>query len=218
MAAVFPPTSVTMIAKIRDLGPGGDSAQWVRFWNMYSLAIRQFAAFKGGEENADDIVMQVLGKLVDVLREGKYTPEKGKFHSYLASMIVNEVHMAHRREMARAGDRKVSIDSSSATGEGDETDSLASTLAAPQESQEQLDEDWQRAVLKSATEHVLSKTALSERDRAVYRAYALDGRDIGDVASEFGISRNLVSQIKVRIDRRIVAIGRELAGRDRLRM
>ena len=214
MAAVFPPTSVTMIAKIRNLGPGEDSAQWVRFWNMYSLAIRQFAAFKGGEENADDIVMQVLGKLVEVLREGKYTPEKGKFHSYLASMIVNEVHMAHRREMARAGDRKVSIDSSSTTDEGDETDTLANTLSAPDESPAKLDEDWRKAVLKSATEHVLTKTALSERDRAVYRAYGLEGRDIGEVAKEFGVSRNHVSQIKVRIDRRIVAFGRELAGKD----
>ncbi len=214
MAAVFPPTSVTMIAKIRNLGPGEDSAQWVRFWNMYSLAIRQFAAFKGGEENADDIVMQVLGKLVEVLREGKYTPEKGKFHSYLASMIVNEVHMAHRREMARAGDRKVSIDSSSTTDEGDETDTLANTLSAPDESPAKIDEDWRKAVLKSATEHVLTKTALSERDRAVYRAYGLEGRDIGEVAKEFGVSRNHVSQIKVRIDRRIVAFGRELAGKD----
>ena len=214
MAAVFPPTSVTMIAKIRNLGPGEDSAQWVRFWNMYSLAIRQFAAFKGGEENADDIVMQVLGKLVEVLREGKYTPEKGKFHSYLASMIVNEVHMAHRREMARAGDRKVSIDSSSTTDEGDETDTLANTLSAPDESPAKLDEDWRKAVLKSATEHVHTKTALSERDRAVYRAYGLEGRDIGEVAKEFGVSRNHVSQIKVRIDRRIVAFGRELAGKD----
>ena len=210
MAAVFPPTSVTMIAKIRNLGPGEDSAQWVRFWNMYSLAIRQFAAFKGGEENADDIVMQVLGKLVDVLREGKYTPEKGKFHSYLASMIVNEVHMAHRREMARAGDRKVSIDSSSTTDEGDETDTLANTLSAPDESPAKLDEDWRKAVLKSATEHVLTKTALSERDRAVYRAYGLEGRDIGEVAGKFGISRNLTSQIKTRVERRIVEVGRRL--------
>lgn len=214
MAAVFPPTSVTMIAKIRNLGPGEDSAQWVRFWKMYSSAIRQFAAFKGGEENADDIVMQVLGKLVDVLREGKYTPEKGKFHSYLASMIVNEVHMAHRREMARAGDRKVSIDSSSTTDEGDDTDTLANTLSAPDESPAKIDEDWRKAVLKSATEHVLTKTALSARDRAVYRAYGLEGRDIGEVAREFGVSRNHVSQIKVRIDRRIVAFGRELAGKD----
>lgn len=214
MAAVFPPTSVTMIAKIKNLGPGEDSAQWVRFWNMYSLAIRQFAVFKGGEENADDIVMQVLGKLVDVLREGKYTPEKGKFHSYLATMIVNEVHMARRKDLARASDRKVSINASSTTDEGDESDTIADTLAAPQETQAQLDEDWRRAVLKSATAHVLTKTALSERDRAVYKAYGIDGRDIGEVAKEFGISRNLVSQIKVRIDKRIVAFGRELAGKE----
>ena len=215
MAAVFPPTSVTMIAKIRDLGPGGDSAQWVRFWNMYSLAIRQFAAFKGGEENADDIVMQVLGKLVEVLRSGQYTPEKGRFHSYLATMIVNEVRMAHRRNQARADDKKVSMDASSTTEDGSETDTIADTLAAP-ESQAQIDEDWRRAVLKSATEHVLTKTALSDRDRAVYRAYALDGRDIGDVAKEFGISRNYVSQIRIRIDKRIVAFGKELAGKDQL--
>ena len=65
----FPVTSVTLIAKIKELSPGEDSAAWVRFWDTYSLAICQFAAMKGGEDNADDIVMVVLGKLVDVLRE-----------------------------------------------------------------------------------------------------------------------------------------------------
>ena len=216
MAAVFPLTSVTMIAKIRNLGPDGDAAQWVRFWNTYSPAIRQFAAFKGGAENADDIVMQVLGKLVNILREGKYTPEKGRLHSYIATMIVNEVRMAHRRDEARAGDRKVSMDSSIETGEGENTDTLADTIASPQESSEQIDEDWRRAVLKSATEHVLTKTALSERDRSIYREYGIEGRDIAEVAAKFGVSRNLVSQIKLRIDRRIVAFGKELARNDQL--
>ena len=208
--STFPVTSVTLIAKIKNLSPGEDSAAWVRFWDTYSLAIRQFAAMKGGEQNADDIVMTVLGKLVDVLRSGQYTAEKGRFHSYLATMIVNEVHMAHRKEMARAGDRRISIDASvdGPHGEGDRT--LGDTLVAPETSPEQIDEDWRRAVLKSAVEHVLTKTALSERDRAVYRAYALEGRDIADVAKEFGISRNSVSQIKTRIDKRIVAVGRTL--------
>ena len=173
MSATFPETAVTLIAKIKDA--------WVRFWNAYSGAIRQFAAMKGGEENADDIVMLVLGKLVDVLRKGQYTPEKGRFHSYLATMIVNEVHMLHRRNVARGNDRRVSIDAA-----------------------------WRQAVLKSAVEHVLTKTALSERDRNVYRAYALEGRDIAEVARTFGISRNSVSQIKTRIDKRIVSVGREL--------
>jgi DNA-directed RNA polymerase specialized sigma subunit len=65
-------------------------------------------------------------------------------------------------------------------------------------------------VLKSAVEHVLTKTAIPERDRNVYREYALDGRDIGEVAAKYRISRNYVSQIRVRIDKRIVDFGKTL--------
>ncbi len=209
--STFPVTSVTLIAKIKDLGPGEDSAAWVRFWDTYQGAIRQFAALKGGEENADDIVMTDLGKLVAVLRTGQYTPEKGRFHSYLATMIVNEVHMARRKEVARAVEMRVPID---APAGGEEGKTIADPLAAPSESPEELDEDWKRAVLQSAVAHVLNKTALSERDRNVYRAYALEGEDIAVVAKKFGISRNFVSQIKTRIDRRIVAVGREMIAQE----
>ena len=210
MSATFPETAVTLIAKIKDLGPASDSAAWVRFWNAYSGAIRQFAAMKGGEENADDIVMLVLGKLVDVLRKGQYTPEKGRFHSYLATMIVNEVHMLHRRNVARGNDRRVAIDALHDDHDGEGARSVGETLVAAEESPEAIDAAWRQAVLKAAVEHVLTRTALSERDRNVYRAYALEGRDIAEVARTFGISRNSVSQIKTRIDKRIVSVGREL--------
>jgi DNA-directed RNA polymerase specialized sigma subunit len=126
-------------------------------------------------------------------------------------MIVNEVHMSHRREIARASDRKVSIDSSVPGGAAEYSDrTLADTIAAPEVSPERLDADWREAVLKSAVEHVLTKTALSERDRNVYREYALEGRDIGEVAAKYRISRNYVSQIRVRIDKRIVDFGKTL--------
>lgn len=213
--STFPVTSATLIAKIKNLAPGEDSAAWVRFWDTYSLAIRRFAAMKGGEENADDIVMTVLGKLVNVLREGRYVAEKGKFHSYLAAMIVNEVRMAHRKDLARASDRSVSIDAEVRSPSGDGGGTVADTLVAPgSTSAEELDADWRRAVLASAVEHVLTKTALSDRDRRVYRAYALEGRDIGEVAAEFGLSRNSVSQIKTRIDKRIVAVGRSFVAEE----
>lgn len=209
--SAFPVTSATLIAKIRDLGPGNDSAEWVRFWDSYSLAIRNFAAIKGGDENADDIVMTVLGKLVEVLRNGHYVPEKGKFHSYLAAMIVNEVRMAHRRECARGAGRNISMD---ATGAGDSGGTIADTLVAPLVSQDEIDSDWRKAVLQSAVAHVLTRTALSSRDRDVYRAYVQDNMPIGDVAKKFGVSKNSVSQIKTRIERRIVAFGRELVERE----
>lgn len=206
----FPVTSVTLIQKIKTLSPGEDGAAWVRFWDSYSLAIRQFAALKGGEANADDIVMTVLGKLVDVLRNGQYTPDKGAFHSYLATMIVNEVHMQHRKDIVRKTDQHMSLDAPVGGGESGDDSTLADTLPTSVTPADAYDEDWRQAILSSAVEHVLTKTALSERDRAVYRAYVQEGRPIADVAAEFKLSRNSVSQIKTRIDKRIVAVGREL--------
>ena len=87
---------------------------------------------------------------------------------------------------------------------------LADTLQAPATPVDAYEEDWRQAILASAVEHVLTKTALSDRDRAVYRAYVQEGRPISEVAAEFKLSRNSVSQIKSRIDKRIVAVGREL--------
>ena len=63
----------------------------------------------------------------------------------------------------------------------------------------------------AATEHVLTKTALSDRDRAVYRKFRQEERPIEEVAREFGLSRNNVSKICSRIDQRIVAVGRTMA-------
>ena len=196
--STFPPTSVSLIAKIKELPPGEDGAAWARFWELYAPAMRAFAVFKGGADNADDIVMAVFGKLVDVLRKGQFDPAKGSFHSYLATMIYNEVHMQHRKDTVRMADAHVPLD-----------ETLAESLAAP--SSGEVEADWQRAILQAATEHVLKKTALSERDRAVYAFYVQEHHPIEEVAAKFGLARNNVSQIKTRIEKRIAAIGREMA-------
>lgn len=194
----FPHTSFSLIARIRDLPPGEDGAAWARFWELYAPAMRAFAVFKGGVSNADDIVMTVFGKLVDVLRNGQFDPAKGSFHSYLATMIYNEVHMQHRRDEVRKTDSHVPLD-----------DALAETLVAP--TSDEVDSDWRRAILQAATEHVLKKTALSERDRAVYAFYVQEGHPIEEAADKFHLTRNNVSQIKTRIEKRIASIGREMA-------
>ena len=157
-------------------------------------------------------MMTVLGKLVDVLRSGQYSPEKGAFHSYLSAMIINEVHMMRRKEMVRQVDRRVSLDAP--INREDDAEGREQTLAdvLPQEaaSPDTMDEDWRQAILASAVDHVLNRTALSQRDRAVYREYVQEGRPIEEVAAKHGLSRNSVSQIKTRINRRIVMVGQEL--------
>lgn len=196
--STFPETSFTLIAKIKNLPPGEDGAAWARFWELYAPAMRAFAVFKGGAANADDIVMSVFGKLVDVLRSGQFDPSKGSFHSYLATMVYNEVHMQHRKDEVRKADAHVPLD-----------ETLVESIAAP--SAGEVDGDWQRAILHAATEHVLAKTALSERDRAVYAFYVQERHSIEESAEKFHLTRNHISQIKTRIEKRITAIGREMA-------
>lgn len=196
--STFPPTSMSLIARIKDLPPGEDGAAWARFWDLYAPAMRAFAVFKGGTANADDIVMTVFGRLVEVLRSGQFDPTKGSFHSYLATMIYNEVHMQHRRDEVRKSDAHVPLD-----------EAMSESLVAPPSNE--VDADWRRAILQAATDHVLTKTALSERDRAVYAFYVQEGHDIEETAEKFRLTRNNVSQIKTRIEKRIAAIGKEMA-------
>lgn len=213
--STFPETSFTLLEKIGRLPPGQDEAAWQRLWELYTPALRQFVVWKGGERHADDIVQSVLAKLVDVLRSGQYRAERGRFHSYLATMAINEIGMQHRKDVARQQDRHVPIDnfiSEDAAGEDRPKARTPDELrAGGAPAGESIDEDWRRAVVAAATEHVLTKTALSARDRAVYRQLRQEGGRIEDIARAHGLSRNNVSQICSRIDRRIVAIGRDMA-------
>ena len=212
--SAFPETSFTLLEKIRQLSPGQDGAAWQRLWDLYAPALRQFVVWKGGERNADDIVQQVLIKLVDVLRTGQYNAEKGRFHSYLATMAYNEVHMQRRKDVARRQDDHVPIDKFVNEGVNDGQEKIETPdmlKASDMPAGDSLDEDWRRALVAAAVEHVLTKTALSERDRSVYRQFKQEERPIEEVAKTFGISRNNVSKICSRIDQRIVAVGREMA-------
>ena len=73
-----------------------------------------------------------------------------------------------------------------------------------------IDAKWRLARRKAAVEWALTRTALSAQSKAVYRAYVIEERPIGEVAAEFSIPRNSVSQIKTRVERMIAAIEAEL--------
>ena len=69
-----------------------------------------------------------------------------------------------------------------------------------QKAQAMLDAKWRLAQHAAAVEHVLTRTALAQKSKDVYRAYVLEERPIGEVAKAFGIPRNSVSQIKTRVE------------------
>ena len=200
--ANFPDTPITLVAKLAaQLTCRSDERAWERLFRLYEPAIRKFAEFQGAGSYADDIVQDVFMRLVDALRNGKYSSDDGRFRCYLATLIRRAVIDNWRMRQARCEALHVSVDDMD----------VASQLAVEDQSASISDAKWRLARRMAAIEHVLTKTALSKQSKEVYRSYVLEERPVEEVMSSFNITSNSVYQIKVRVEKMIAAVERELS-------
>ena len=193
--SAFPDTPVSLLARMAAEHTGASETSWTRFFELYQPVIVKFAAFSGAGREAEDVAQDVFVKLVEFFRRSAYDPAHGTFRAYLATMIRNEVVNRWHKAAVRAADRHVSIDN----------DAHPVEIAAPSETAAILDARWRLARRQAAVEHVLTKTALSGKSKAIYRAYVLEERPIEEVAAAFGVPNNTVSQTKTRVARMIAA-------------
>ena len=203
LMANFPETPITLLARIAAEHTGKhDEDAWGRLFELYAPAIRSFAAERSADGEEEDVVQEIFIRLVEVLRGERVKIGDGavKFRHYLATLIRNELIDRWRRRNARGGDNLVSTSDTSVDAEVVVDSDIAAII----------DAKWRLARRSAAVEWALSKTALSKQSKEVYRAYVIEGRPIGDVAAAFAISRNLVSQIKTRVERMVAAIESEL--------
>ena len=201
--ANFPDTPVSLLVRLASDRTGiQDEAGWTRLFELYAPAIRAFAEERGSKDESEDVVQEIFMRLVEVLRDGrvKVGGDAGKFRRYLATLIRNELVSRWRRRQARGDGASVSLDDPNA---GVETAVDSETAAL-------IDAKWRIARRKAAIDWALTKTALSAKSKAIYRAYVLEDRPIGDVAAAFGVSRNSVSQAKTRVERMIAAVEAEI--------
>ena len=196
--SVFPVTSLTLVKKLAAEIPGEDEAAWARFFNLYTPAIRRFVEWNDKTHDPDDVVQDVFVKLVDILRSGKYDPEKARFRSFLATIIRRQLVSMYRKDCARGGNGNLPLED------------FEGVLSVPSEQGADLDRAWVRAKHEAAVEHVLTKTALSQQSKAVYRAYVLEGRPIDEVAKAFGLTKNNIAKVKFRVENMISAVFAEL--------
>ena len=193
--SAFPETPATLLVKLAAQVTGEDEANWARFVDLYVPAIRDFARHRGDGRDVDDIVQEVLVGLVRVLRGNNFSVREGKgnFRAYLAKMIRSQLYMAYRHEKARGLGLNVPIDEV-------EPSVPADVVTAA------IDAEWAAARHRAAVEHVLTKTLVSDLNKRLYRAYVLEERPIDEVARMFNVTRNQVSQAKMRIGRMVAAI------------
>ena len=198
--ASFPDTPATMLAKIAAQRTMESEAAWTRLFGLYEPVIRRCAQALGAGGEAEDVAQEIFVKLVEILRNGRYSSEAGKFRSYLTTLIRHELIGRWRKAKSRRSPSHVSVDD----------EELAPELPVSENITVDIDEKWYRARHEAAVEHVLTKTFLSRQSKDVYRAYVLEERPVAEVAASFGLMRNAVYQIRTRVDKMVAALEAEM--------
>ena len=215
---MIPDTPQTLLRKIAEYADGDDAAEWTKFVELYEPVIRLYIAQSGtvSAADADDIIQDIFIRLVNVLRNGEYKREKGRFRNYLAAMVRRLLIDRHRREMVRPGRAACPC---AATMGGSQSSAAATDTqerippAAPDGLPSSCPDpaaivDMRLALARhnAAVEHVLNRTMLERRTVAAYREYALDGQPAAEVAARHGMTVNNLRQLKHRLDRMISAV------------
>lgn len=197
--SLFPPTSLTLLHKLAVEVTGGNEASWVRFFDLYTPAIRRFVEWNDHVHDPDDVVQEVYLKLVEIIRAGKYNPDKARFRTFLALLIRRQLITLYRQDQARHVVDRCSIDD------------LTEELSVPSDQREKIDLDWAKAKHEAAVEHVLTKVAMKAQSRDIYRAYVIEDRSVEDVAATFGVTPDIIYKVKNRVNKMIEAVELEYA-------
>ena len=197
--SLFPPTSLTLLHKLAVEVTGGNEASWVRFFELYTPAIRRFVEWNDHVHDPDDVVQEVYLKLVEIIRAGKYNPDKARFRTFLALLIRRQLITLYRQDQARHVADRCSIDD------------LTKELSVPSDQREKIDLDWAKAKHEAAVEHVLTKVAMKAQSRDIYRAYVIEERPVEDVAATFGVTPDIIYKVKNRVNKMIEAVEAEYA-------
>ena len=191
--STFPDTSTTLLAKLAERETGVDQAAWFRFFALYQPVMVEFARMRGAGDDAEDVVQEVFADLAKTFQAGRYAREKGSFRAYLATMLRNELISRFRRKQAKSR-----VDGRARTPAAP----LPAPLAAPSADDLPV---WNLARHRAAVEHVLTKTALSEQSRQIYRELLATGDSCAKVARRMNLPAATIRQVKSRVSRMIAA-------------
>ena len=192
----YPETSATLLRTLREARSGVDDVAWARFVDMYGPVVHHLVRLLSpgiSDADTDDAVQDVFVKLVYILRSGAYDSAKGKFRTYLSTLVRRLLIDRYREAAARRRDRQVEIDA-------------AEGIAVEDDPGAWMDAKWRIACRMAAERRVMEESALAEQSREVWRLLSVEGLSVKDAAHRLGIPSNTVSKTKRRIETRIAAV------------
>lgn len=185
-----------------------DESAWAQFVELYEPVIRAFAVMEGvPASDIDDVVQDVFVRILSIMRRDGYDRSRGRFRTYLRTIIRRVLIDRFRRQEADRVQLQEPLNEDEMA-----IDDIHSKMAAslPPDAAAAFDEKWNMAHYKALLEHVFTRTAISEQSRAIYRAHVLEDGDVNEVANRFGVTPEVVRQVKSRINRMIAALVKRL--------
>ena len=188
----MPAIPKTSLSLLKALSGDASSVRWTEFYNKYEGPMRAFLQAHFPTVEADDVIQETFVALVKCLPRYQYVPDvHGHFHNYLIGIAKHKAEDACRRQAAHTALK------SKLENEGDErTNSL-------RQADDGAEAAWRNAAKEAALEQLLADDSIALTTREVFRHVALMHESPVKVASQFGITRNNVDQIKARLIARL---------------
>jgi RNA polymerase sigma factor (sigma-70 family) len=192
-----PSTNPSLIVR---LAAADDRLAWAQFVEIYAPLVFAFAQRRGLQDaDAADVVQQVLKRVADAFRRGKYDCSRGLFRGWLLTIARHEVSDAlaarARREQARGGT------------------TIQQTLGNVPQPED--DANWDRAyderLLAWAADHV--RNEVQPQTWQAFWETTMTRRSGQDVAAALGMSVAAVYLAKSRVMKRLRELVQEIDDR-----
>ncbi|HWL92153.1 MAG TPA: sigma-70 family RNA polymerase sigma factor [Phycisphaerae bacterium] len=178
-------THVTLLNRLVD---GSDLSAWTDFHRRYGELIRGFARRRGAQDaDCDDVLQDVLVSLTRAMPQFSYDPQRGKFRSFLKTVVDRAVYKKLRQNPPDSS--LDAFDGYDAIGEGDGDADAA------------WESEWRHYHIRQAMQTI--DVEFNQSDRLVFRHYVVGGKAPGETAELLGVTINQVYKAKSNILKRL---------------
>jgi RNA polymerase sigma-70 factor, ECF subfamily len=179
----FATSGSTSVSLLRRLQSAQDAAAWERFVDLYTPIVFRWARRAGFQQaEASDLVQDVLMQLLRSLPSFGFDPQKGRFRSWLKTVVLNSARdlMAQRRP--------------------DPVDPQVLALE-PVDPPDFWDEEYDRLLFDRAL--VVMRTEFEETTWRACWEHLTSGRSAREIGAELGLSEAAVFTAKSRVLNRL---------------
>jgi len=180
--------STTRPSLLIRLKKDGDASAWLEFDAIYRPLLRRVARARGlGDNDVDDVVQHCMLAVVKHIQSFDYDRNKGRFKSWLSTLINNRVRNLHRDRHDFERD---------------------ATFMEPEQQRELAPDEvferaWMQEHLRFALEQI--RYTITPIAYAVYRRHVLDGESADAVCKEFSLSPSQLYKVKWRVTQKLHA-------------